>query len=229
MKKLVAVAIAGMFGGAHILFFIVNLPTFGEVYGPSIISVQTFINAVFSASSGMVFYGGLYGAVLGVVIYTHKVHIDHRMILNIASCGYPILHAFGRIGCTLGGCCYGVEYHGICAIQYTEAHINPGISDHIADFPRFPVQPLEALLEFAIAAVLIVLFIRTRTRYSLIAIYLFVYGIIRFSDEFLRGDAVRGLWGPFSTSQWIALGSVIGVSIYWTAGHFKRSDSSANC
>jgi prolipoprotein diacylglyceryltransferase len=28
---------------------------------------------------------------------------------------------------------------------------------------------------------------------------------VRFSTEFLRGDAIRGVWGPFSTSQWISL------------------------
>lgn len=216
-------AIAGMFVGAHILFFLVNLPTFGETYGPYISSVQTFLNAVLDASSGMVFYGGLFGAVLGVIIYCKVKHLDTRTYLNVASCSYPLLHAFGRIGCAIGGCCYGIEYHGFLAIQYTEANINPGISDHIADFPRFPVQPLEALLEFAVCAVIVAIYLKTDNRYPLIAIYLLVYGVIRFSDEFLRGDAVRGLWGPFSTSQWIALVSVIGVIIYYLVTRIRKN------
>ena len=138
-----------------------------------------------------------------------------------------MMHAFGRLGCTLGGCCYGIEYHGIMAIQYTQEHINPGISDHIADVPRFPVQPLEAVLEAAICVLLVVIYLRNGDRYSIPAIYLFVYGIVRFSDEFLRGDTIRGLWGPFSTSQWIALCCMIGVMIYVLIRHQKASSSSS--
>jgi phosphatidylglycerol:prolipoprotein diacylglycerol transferase len=36
-------------------------------------------------------------------------------------------------------------------------------------------------------------------------VYLGVYAIVRFSDEFLCGDEVRGFVGPLSTSQFISL------------------------
>lgn len=215
-------AIAGMLVGAHLLFFITGLPSFGEKYGSYIISVQTLLDAVLDASSGMVFYGGLYGAIIGVMIFCRIRHLNSRTYLNVAACAYPLLHAFGRIGCAIGGCCYGIEYHGFMAIQYTAANINPGISDHIADFPRFPVQPLEAIAEFILCFILTRMLLKTDNKYSLLAIYLFSYGIIRFLDEFLRGDEVRGLWGPFSTSQWIALISIIGVVIYYITSK-KRS------
>ena len=48
---------------------------------------------------------------------------------------------------------------------------------------------------------------------SITSIYLISYSIIRFADEYLRGDVVRGLWGPFSTSQWISLAILIGTVI----------------
>ena len=208
-------AIIGMFIGAHLLFFIVGLPDFISSYKDTVYSVQSFINAVLNASSGMVFYGGLLGAMLGVIIYCRVSHINGRTYMNIASCAFPMLHAFGRIGCALGGCCYGIEYHGLFAIQYTAAQIKPGISDHIADFPRFPVQPMEALIEFLICFIMIRIYLKYENRYSIAAIYLFTYGIVRFSDEFLRGDVIRGLWGPFSTSQWIALFCIIGTVIYF--------------
>lgn len=204
-----------LFIGAHLLFFLVNLPSFAEKYMPSVFDVQSFITAVLNASSGMVFYGGLYGAILGCILYTRITHEPTRKFLDLFSCSFPLVHAFGRIGCTLGGCCYGIEYHGICAIQYNASHIKAGISDHIADFSRFPVQPLEAICEIGILVLIVILYYKDKTRYSLVAIYLFVYGIVRFLDEFLRGDLVRGIWGPFSTSQWIALASVIGATIYF--------------
>lgn len=208
-------AVVGMFVGAHALFFLVGLPEFGAKYGSRIYDVASFLDAIFNAASGMVFYGGLFGALLGILICCRIFRFPARSCLNILVCAFPMMHGFGRIGCALGGCCYGIEYHGICAIQYSQIHINPGISDHIADFSRFPVQPLEALLEFGICAMLILLYLKTGDRYSLTVIYLFSYGIVRFLDEFLRGDAIRGLWGPFSTSQWIALFCVIGTLLYF--------------
>lgn len=215
-------AIIGMFIGAHLLFFIVGLPDFADKYAGDIYDVQSFITAFLNASSGMVFYGGLFGAILSVLICCKISGLNSRLYLNASCCAFPLVHAFGRIGCALGGCCYGIEYHGIFAIQYTAEQINPGISDHIADFPRFPVQILEAALEFALCALLIRLFLKFSDRYALTPLYLLAYGIIRFLDEFLRGDTIRGIWGPFSTSQWIALACIIGTAIYY-AVKFKRS------
>jgi hypothetical protein len=31
------------------------------------------------------------------------------------------------------------------------------------------------------------------------------YAVLRFGVEMLRGDLVRGEWGPFTPSQWISL------------------------
>lgn len=210
-----AFAFVFMLIGAHLLFFIVNLPDFRANYGDSIYDIQSFLVAVFNASSGMVFYGGLFGAIFGVWLFTRITKGSFRSYMNAAACTFPLMHACGRIGCTLDGCCYGIEYHGIFAIQYTEEHITPGISDHIADFPRFPVQPMEAALELLICIMLVIIYLKKGDKYPIIAIYLFSYGIVRFLDEFLRGDKVRGIWGPFSTSQWIALICVISVIIYY--------------
>lgn len=211
-----------MFVGAHLLFFLVGLPEFSARFGSSVYDVQSFITAFLNAASGMVFYGGLFGAIAGICLFCRILKVPLRPFLNPMTCVFPLMHAFGRLGCTLGGCCYGIEYHGFCAIHYTSAQINPGISDHIADFPRFPVQPLEGVLEVLLCAALVLIYLKTRDRYDLVMIYLFSYGVIRFLDEFLRGDAVRGFWGPFSTSQWIALGCII-FTILWYLLRRKRS------
>ena len=44
-------------------------------------------------------------------------------------------------------------------------------------------------------------------------LYFVLYGILRFVDEFFRGDSIRGIWGPFSTSQYISL-FIIPIGIY---------------
>ena len=216
------VSIIGFFLGAHLLFFIVGLPSFPAKYGNLIYDVPSFIDSFFSASSGMVYYGGLFGAALALAILCKSRHIYGRLYYNVSACVFPLLLAFGRIGCSLYGCCYGREYHGPLAIYYSTSHINPGISDHIADFSRFPVQPMESLLQFITCFVLVKIFLKTRDKYPLLPIYFIIYGIIRFSDEFLRGDEIRGFWGPLSTSQWIALFSVIISALYIISLKRKR-------
>ncbi len=208
-------AVIGMFIGAHLLYFIVGLPDFAGNYSNDIYDVQSFLTAFLNASAGMVFYGGLFDAILSILICCKASNLNSRLYLNALCCAFPMVHAFGRIGCALGGCCYGIEYHGPFAIQYTEAQINPGVSDHIADFPRFPVQVLEAVLELALCALLFKLFLKFKDQYALTPLYLLIYGIIRFFDEFLRGDTIRGIWGPFSTSQWISIACIIGAVIYF--------------
>lgn len=214
-------ALAGLLIGAHLLFFIVGLPDWIAFYSGNIHSVSDLLVAIGYGASGLVFYGGLLGAYAGVLIFCRMYKLYTFAELNHFTVIVPLFHAFGRIGCAVNGCCYGIEYHGPLSISYTAAHINPGISDDIADFSRFPVQPLEALAELLIFVFLLILYIKTRDRYSLTSIYLLIYSVVRFSDEFLRGDSARKIWGPFSTSQWISLIIFVSVIIYLIVRQIK--------
>ena len=219
-------AAAGLLIGSHLLFFIVGLPDWIKQYAGDIHSFADFLAAFGYGASGLVFYGGLLGALAGVLIFCRMYKIYSYFELNHFAVIIPLFHAFGRIGCAINGCCYGIEYHGLFAITYTEANINPGISDDIADFSRFPIQPLEAVIELLIFLLLLMLYKKTRDRYSLTSIYLLIYSVIRFLDEFLRGDAARKIWGPFSTSQWISLIIFLCVIIRLTVLQLRRPGKS---
>ena len=67
------------------------------------------------------------------------------------------------------------------------------------------MQLLEAVLVLILFFILTIMLKKYDNKYSLTSIYLLLYGIIRFFNEFLRGDIIRGFLGPFSTSQWISL------------------------
>jgi len=43
----------------------------------------------------------------------------------------------------------------------------------------------------------------------LFLVFALAYSLGRFLLEFLRGDMGRGFWGPFSTSQWLALATLV--------------------
>ncbi len=202
---LYACAAAGLFVGGHLLFFLVGLPDFIRDVVPTLKSFNDFLDSFAVAASGMVFYGGLLVGLLFMYWYCKYRQLPIRPYFNIMVVTCPLFHCFGRIGCVLSGCCYGIEYHGPLAINYSPSLITPGVNEDLADFPRFPIQLLEALLELILFIVLLIIYIKKEDAFSVTTTYLLVYPVIRFFDEFLRGDALRGFWGPLSTSQWISI------------------------
>ena len=44
--------------------------------------------------------------------------------------------------------------------------------------------------------------------------YVFCYAPVRFVLEWFRGDPARGMYGPFSTSQWLSL-VVLALALAW--------------
>lgn len=198
-------AVAGLFVGGHLLFFLVGLPDFIKNTVPLIHSFSDFFGYFSNAASGMVFYGGLLAGLLFMYIYCKKVRIPVRRYFNLMVVTCPLFHVFGRIGCTFSGCCYGIEYHGPLALVYPQGLITHGVNDNLADFPRFPIQPLEAFLELLLFIVLLLILLKKEDRFAVTPTYLLCYSVIRFFDEFLRGDTIRGTWGPFTTSQWISI------------------------
>ena len=194
-------AMAGLFLGAHLLFGIVNIrPLFlaiadGFSQLPSLLSVMFFLGRIFG---GMVFYGGLFGAIIGAYIYLKYVQLPFAPYYDVMAFCIPLFHGFARIGCFLGGCCYGVESE--CGIVYHNA-----LEEAANGVSRFPVQLLESGLEFTLFAVILVLYKRKKCGGKLMYVYLLSYAVIRFFDEFLRGDELRGFVGPLSTSQFISV------------------------
>ena len=222
--SLYILAAVGLFVGGHLLFFLVNLPVYLRDTAPTIRSFTDFLSSLSWAASGMVFYGGLLCVLLFMLIYCKKAKYPVRPYFNIMVVSFPLFHCFGRIGCTLSGCCYGIEYHGALAIQYPAALITEGVNDHLADFPRFPIQLAEAALELILFIVLLILYLKKEDAVSITSIYLICYSLIRFGDEFLRGDVARGIWGPFSTSQWISLAIFIGTVIFLIVQKTRQPD-----
>ena len=214
-------ALIGLFLGAHIMYLIIHLPGFiRELAAEPASSAGEFFIRLFSAASGLTYFGGLFGAIAATALVCRIFRMYRRPYMNILAVLFPIYQMFGRIGCSLAGCCYGIEYSGPLAIYYDASYIVPGASDNIADLSRFPVQPLEAFFGLVLFFVMLYLYLKNREALPLMFIYLPAYSVIRFLDEFLRADEIRGIWGPLSASQWIALASIAVSVIFWT--YFKR-------
>ena len=153
--------------------------------------------------SGFVFYGGLFGGVAGVLIYAKQYRLSFRGLFEHLVPVIPFVHAFGRIGCFLAGCCYGIPYDGPLHVIFVLSDIAPKHT------PLFPVQLLESALLFLLAAFLLLYDAKAKKPRSLIGWYLLLYGVIRMFTEMFRGDLSRGGFLFFSTSQWISVAVII--------------------
>jgi phosphatidylglycerol---prolipoprotein diacylglyceryl transferase len=173
-----AIGLIGFCGGivgAVALYVAIHLRTFLD--DPSLLQ-----------SPGMVFYGGFAGGALAVWIYCRAYRIS---IVDAGDAGAPGLalgHAFGRVGCWLGGCCWGRDGH--------------------------PVQLYEAGALVVLSALLLVY--RPARRGLLLTAYIGGYALIRLCTEHFRGDDVeRGIIpaAGLSTSQALAALALIGAVI----------------
>lgn len=182
----------GAFLGAKLLYLLVSFPQIEW----SRIKEPQYFNQIMQG--GFVFYGGLAGALLCVMAAAKLHHID--WLLYVRRCFFliPLVHCFGRIGCFLAGCCYGIPYDGLFAVTYPEGSFAP------ANIPLFPVQLVEAAFLVIISLILWEISER-KSGGDVIEAYLFLYGCLRFCLEFVRFDSERGSIGILSTSQWISL------------------------
>lgn len=206
--------------GGSLLYGLTNLPLVIDAFQTFDASaIGTFFNKLGTAFGGSVFYGGLIGVIFVAWLYTKKKNLSMRYI-DLAAIGITVFHFFGRIGCFLTGCCYGIESH----IGFIYRH---SLIASANDVRRFPVQLIEVALNAILFFVLLRLFQKKKAEGYLIHIYLYCYPIVRFFDEFLRGDSYRGFLFGLSTSQWVSLLLLVGNTfcLLWRLKHSKSADA----
>lgn len=213
------VAAIGVLVGGHIMYaitkspalieFLTNLPLYSQDF-------DEFIKNVAYIFGGSVFYGGLLGGIAAGMIYGNIKKYDMREYSDICAPMIPLFHCFGRLGCFLGGCCYGIESD----FGFT-AHGNELVPS-INDVQRFPVQLLEAFLNILLFIFLAYLLNKKLCKGKLLGIYLLSYSVIRFFDEFLRGDEYRGYMFGLSTSQIISILIFICTLAYFVVTFIKN-------
>ncbi len=150
---------------------------------------------------GLVFYGGFFLVIIALAIFCYKNKLDIWRVLDVVAVALPLGHAFGRLGCFLNGCCYGRPTECILGVKFpagtAPAERYPGLYLH-------PVQVYEIFANLIFFAFLLMIFKKVK-RGQVAAIYCIGYGIIRFVDEFFRGDHINLIFGIFTKAQFIGL------------------------
>lgn len=182
MKKIVPILVGAAIG-ARLMSALTLIPSSDRPF---------WYNLLFG---GSVFYGGIIGGCIGLVIVCAIKKQPFLEYTDVLVSLLPLGHAVGRIGCFLNGCCYGCRYDGFLSVNYP---INGEI------LKVFPTWFVEA--SFSVFLFFYFHFIcKTTIRGKRTAIYFITYSCFRFLIEFVRGDDIRGIWGPLSTSQIISV------------------------
>jgi phosphatidylglycerol---prolipoprotein diacylglyceryl transferase len=144
--------------------------------------------------------------------YFKKIKIPVMGMLDIMAIVTCLVHGFGRIGCFMAGCCYGIPTDSFLGVIFTD----PTCQAEPLHTALHPTQLYEATLIFSIMIVLWIYQSGKQFEGQLFLLYLMSYAFGRGVLELFRGDIQRGfiIENILSNSQFISL-IVITVSIFF--------------
>ena len=165
-----------------------------------------------SFNTGFVFYGSLLFAIPTMLIFFRVHKLPALAMFDIMAVTSCILHAFGRMGCFMAGCCYGTPHDGLFSVTFSD----PACAANPLNTPLHPTQLYSSTMILAI--LVIILFVNRRKQFDgqLFMLYLMLYAIGRSVLEIFRGDLKRGFLidNVLSNSQFISI-LVFLVALYF--------------
>ena len=172
-------------------------------------------------AGGITWEGGVIGGFAAFIILSHFIVKKERgkeiELFSLIIPGLVLAHAFGRIGCFLGGCCFGELTESPLGVVFPKGspaeQLYPNTITHDGSFPVLPTQLFEVAFELILFVVMTVF--RKDLKDRNLAIYLVFYSVFRFILEFWRGDS-RGATGFYlSPSQFMSIVLLVaGVLIF---------------
>ncbi|MBV8865391.1 MAG: prolipoprotein diacylglyceryl transferase [Acidobacteriaceae bacterium] len=185
-------AIAGIIG-AKLFMFLFDLGDYIKNPG------QIFTLETLQAAG--VFHGGFIAAFLVAVVYMRKQAMPVLGTMDIFAPGIAIGQAIGRLGCFAAGCCWGKE----CSLPWGVRFGSDFAAPVPLDKTLHPVQLYESAADLLIFWFLYRRAAQKHAAGQVIGLYMVLYSTARFTIEFFR-EHEQALVGPFSLTQWIALG-----------------------
>lgn len=204
-------------GGAR-LWYVIQYSH--RYFGPG----KSPLNLINLPDGGLVFYGGLVGGVVAMVVYCRVKNIPLLKLGDIAITSVFIGMMFGRIGCFLNGCCWGDACDLPWAVTFPpgsvpyNAEVARGLIFENAPGSRalHPTQLYSALNALVLAILTFCYYPYRRRDGAVMAVGWLAYPISRFTIEFLRNDE-GGKWGtPFTPAQLFSFGLLAsGLVFLW--------------
>lgn len=166
---------------------------------------------------GFTFTGWLLGVLAFLLAYGRFTSFGSLFLLDMFLPSFALAQAIGRIGCLLGGCCYGVPCR--LGIRYPVGSLPHSA---VGDVALMPIQLYEAIS----LALLFALCARTPFRWRA-GTYLCGVAAVRFAAEFFRYDPRGTAFGInlFSPQQLMSiLFMLMAVGVLWCESRFPVRD-----
>ena len=177
----------------------------GAIIGARAVYVATYWQEEFAGQplwqifavwqGGIVYYGGLIGAVLAAFIYLRWKKMPLWKTADVLAPSIALGNVFGRIGCFLNGCCFGRVCTLPWAVQFpnqsyawTQQYQQGLVGKNDPALPVHPTEIYDALLNLALYIFLAWLFRRKKFDGQIFATYLICYAVTRSFVEYFRGD-----------------------------------------
>ncbi|MEE9472237.1 MAG: prolipoprotein diacylglyceryl transferase [Gemmatimonadota bacterium] len=203
---LLAGLVGGMLGGKIYYLFLTWDRTIADPAG-----------AIFSRS-GLVWYGGLIGGMLGVAWVIRRRGEPFLQVLDIGAPALAIGHAIGRFGCFMVGDDYGRPTDSWVGVAFPNGYPPTTAGNLRSDFGAaipetvpdsavlevHPTQLYESAMLFAIFFVLWRLRKKPRPDGWLFGVWMILASVERLLVEFLRAKDDRFM-GPFTLAQAISV------------------------
>ncbi len=199
------VIIVGIFG-ARILYILTHLENYIANPG-QIFQLQM---------QGMAFLGIIIFNIPAIIIFAKIKKLNFWRLADLAAPALAIGYFFGRLGCFMGGCCYGPE----CSWGIIEK--GTGFAT-----PVFPTQLLNAFVAVLIFVALWLIGKKIKLKVGeLFVWFVYLYSATHIGTEFLRADeGHNALFGtPFNASQLTFIGLII-VAILFHILFIKKSET----
>ncbi|HEV8385599.1 MAG TPA: prolipoprotein diacylglyceryl transferase [Candidatus Acidoferrales bacterium] len=175
------------------------------------------IFALSTLQSGGTFYGGVLGALVMVLVYARYAKLPFLPLADAYAPCVALGAMLGRLGCFSAGCCYGKATQVAWGVTFTSQYAH----DLVGTPLNIRLHPTQLYDSFAAAGIFIVLLLmRKRRRFTgqLWAMFMILYGAMRFTTEFFRGDPGRTelFGGAFSLMQVVSVLLILsGVWLWW--------------
>ncbi|RUM60108.1 MAG: prolipoprotein diacylglyceryl transferase [Persephonella sp.] len=176
---------------------------------------NSFIDILAIWNGGIDWFGAFIGGGVVLIFLLRKYKLPILKVGDIAGISVVLGHAFGRIGCTCAGCCYGKPVPENSPFKDI-AIVFPNHPDTVAPpgIPLYPTQPAEAIGNFLIFIILFTLYKNKKFDGEILAGYLILYGLERFLLEFWRGvtpplPIINLTWNQIISLLMVSIGFVI--------------------
>jgi phosphatidylglycerol:prolipoprotein diacylglycerol transferase len=169
--------------------------------------------AINLSEGGLVWYGAFTLGLFAAALYMSVNRMRFWNVMDMASPYIALGQAFGRIGCLLNGCCYGIA----APDGFPLGVVFPGSA-----VVRYPAQIYSSLALILIFVILRLWQDKRRFEGEVFLGYLMLYSCKRFLIEFLRGDNPRILLNLTQAQMMSITVFLIAVAVFARKAHRWR-------